>query len=238
MIKIQNVHKSFSGKVALREINLEIHNQEFLCLVGESGSGKTTLLKTIAGLDLPDRGEIFLDGDMRLHGVNFEASMVFQSAALLPWLSIKDNVIFPFKVTKTAFDSKEIERIILEVGLHNIENKYPRDLSGGQRQRVGIARALVVKRKILLLDEPFSALDIKTATELRRDLLELWKSKNLSVVMVSHLVEEAVELADRVVVMKNGEIISKLHIDLPRPRNTESHEFLKIVDHIKEIIEA
>ena len=236
MIKVQNIHKNFVSGLVLKNINLDIHDQEFVCLVGESGSGKTTLLKIIAGLFKATRGEIFIDNKI-LEGTNFDSSMVFQNAALLPWLDIVKNITFPFDISGSAYDPKEITALIKEVELTSVEHKYPRDLSGGQRQRVGIARALAVKRKILLLDEPFSALDIKTATELRQDLLDLWKGKNLTVLMVSHLVEEAVELADRVVVMKSGEIKAKINIELPRPRSIESREFLKAVDHIKDIIE-
>lgn len=236
MIKIENIHKHYHTGTALANITLEIHSQEFICLLGESGSGKTTLLKAIAGLILPDRGQIYINNKI-LEGINFDSSMVFQNAALLPWLTAKENVLMPFELSGEKYDLKEIEALLKEIEVKDFENKYPRDLSGGQRQRVGIARALAVKRKILLLDEPFSALDIKTATEMRQDLLDIWKSKNLTVAMVSHLVEEAVELADRVVVLKGGEVKSKLLIDLPRPRNPESREFLKVVDHIKEIIE-
>lgn len=236
MIRVQNIHKSFPDGVAIRDINLQIHDKEFLCLVGESGSGKTTVLRLIAGLIKPDRGEIYVD-EHKLKGVNFDCSMVFQSAALLPWLTVRENILFPFEVSGQKADTKEIESIIAEVGLKSHENKLPHDLSGGQKQRVGVARALASKRKILLLDEPFSALDIKTATELRRDLLDLWKSRQLTVIMVSHLVEEAVELADRIIILKAGEIKSRLPVELQRPRDIESHEFLKFSDHIKEIIE-
>jgi|SRR5579872_379446 len=237
MIKIDNVQKKYGRAAVLNDINLEINDQEFLCLVGESGSGKTTLLKIIAGLIAATRGEVYIDNKI-LEGINFDSSMVFQNGALLPWLTAKENVLLPFELTGTNYDQKEIEQLLREVEVHDFENKTPRDLSGGQRQRVGIARALAVKRKILLLDEPFSALDIKTATELRQDLLDLWKTKKLTVIMVSHLVEEAVELADRIVVMKGGQIQARINVDLARPRNPESKEFIKVSDHIKAIIES
>ena len=235
MIKVENIHKHFERPI-LRGIDLEVREKEFLCLVGESGSGKTTLLKIIAGLEKPNQGSVLIAGK-KLSDINFDAGMVFQSAALLPWMTVWENVIFPFTITKSAYNQTEIEEIISEVGLTQFASKYPRDLSGGQHQRVGIARALALKRKILLLDEPFSALDIKTATELRRDLLRLWQANGLTVVMVSHLVEEAVELADRIIVLKNGLVLSRLNIDSPRPRELENIETLRLIDRIKNIIE-
>ena len=235
-IQIQHVNKRFAKVHALQDVELDIHDRQFVCLVGESGSGKTTLLKTIAGLLEPDNGSITISKTL-LKGINVQAGMVFQNAALLPWLTVRENIIFPFTVHNTPFNPAEVERVIHEVGLHSFEQEYPRNLSGGQRQRVGIARALVVGRPILLLDEPFSALDIKTASELRTDLLQMWSQKNLTVVMVSHLVEEAVELADVIVIFKEGRVHTKVHIDLPRPRNLESQHFLDITDHIKQIIE-
>ncbi len=237
MIKADKIYKHYGNRTVLRDIFLEVHPKEFVCLVGESGSGKTTILRMFAGLDQPSRGKIEIEGQ-ELDGINEKAAMVFQSFALLPWLTVKENIVFPFNIQGLLFDDNEIQALINEVGLRGFEHRYPRDLSGGQKQRVGIARALAVKRNILLLDEPFSALDIKTATELCNDLLALWQQNKLTVVMVSHLVEEAVELADRVIVIKNGEIRSRIKIDLPRARNTESKEFLEIVDHIKQIIEV
>lgn len=228
MIKLQNIYKSFNYERALQGVSLEVHDREFVCLVGESGSGKTTLLRAIAGLIKPNRGVVHVEAFV---------SMVFQNAALLPWLTVKENIEFPSIVASVAIDPHYLAQIIREVGLQGFENKYPRDLSGGQRQRVGIARALAVNRKILLLDEPFSALDIKTATELRADLLRLWKDKGLTVVMVSHLVEEAVELADRVVIMEHGRIRREVTVQIDRPRKLEDRVTLKLIDHIKDIIE-
>ncbi len=228
MIKLQNIYKNFSGREVLREINLEVKAKEFVCIVGESGSGKTTLLKIIARLIPPSRGVVSVDGS---------AAMVFQSAAILPWLTVQQNIEFPFVLAGTKIDDKYIAGLLHEVGLIGYENKYPRELSGGQHQRVGIARALAVNRDILLLDEPFSALDIKTATELRRDLIALWQRRSITIVMVSHLVEEAVELAQRVIIMEKGLIRREVSIQLGYPRNTEERQALKLVDHIKEIVE-
>jgi NitT/TauT family transport system ATP-binding protein len=228
MIKVENLFLHYQNKTILHDINFSVRPNEFVCLVGESGSGKTTLLKVIAGLLKQSKGTVTKD-----HHV----SMVFQSAALLPWLTIRENISFPFDVANKPYTPQAIDDAIKEVGLSEHQHKYPRDLSGGQRQRVGIARALVVNRKILLLDEPFSALDIKTSIELRQDLLRLWQKNKLTIVMVSHLVEEAVELADRIVIMQEGKIRREVNFHLDRPRQLEERPFLKVVDHIKEIIE-
>lgn len=228
MIKVENLYLHQQGKTILHDINFEVEENEFVCLVGESGSGKTSLLKVIAGLLKQSKGTVKKDHDV---------SMVFQSAALLPWLTVRENIEFPFVAANKPVDKYKIEKVINEVNLSEHQNKYPRDLSGGQRQRVGIARALVVNRKIILLDEPFSALDVKTAIELRQDLLRLWKQNRLTVVMVSHLVEEAVELADRVVILQEGKIRREVNFHLERPRDPSSSRFQKVSDHIKELIE-
>lgn len=237
MIKAQKIYKSYNKRAILKDIELDVKEKEFVCLVGESGSGKTTLLKIIAGLIAPDRGEIYIQNE-KLNGVNFKTSFIFQNGALLPWLNVKENISFPFKLTGQNCDPKEVDNIINEVGLKNLSEKYPRDLSGGQRQRVGIARALIVKRPILLLDEPFSALDVKTATELHNELLDIWKQRGLTVIMVSHSVEEAVALADRIVLLKDGVMHSRLKIDLPRPRDQKTKEFIELVDKLTEILES
>ncbi|GAC1412580.1 MAG: hypothetical protein NVSMB66_1940 [Candidatus Doudnabacteria bacterium] len=228
MIKVENLYLHQQGKTILSDINFEVQSKEFVCLVGESGSGKTTLLKVIAGLLKQSKGTVTK---------NHEVSMVFQSAALLPWLTVRGNIEFPFVVAGLPLDNAKIDSVIKEVELQDHQNKYPRDLSGGQRQRVGIARALVVNRKILLLDEPFSALDIKTSIELREDLLRLWKKNGLTIVMVSHLVEEAVELADRIVILQDGKIRREVNFHLDRPRQPSGSKFIKVSDHIKELIE-
>ena len=227
MIHVENLSVSIDNKTILKEINFNVAEGEFVCLVGESGSGKTTLLRAIAGLIKPTKGDAIKDS---------EVAMVFQSSGLMPWLTVRENVLFPFQGKQTPKPAV-IEKILYQVGLKEYEGKYPRDLSGGQRQRVGIARALAVNRKILLLDEPFSALDIKNSIELRADLLKLGKQNNLTIVMVSHLVEEAVELADRVVILQQGKVRREVNYHLERPRDTEDPRFLKVCDHIKELIE-
>lgn len=228
MIKIDHANLTISGKRILNDINFVVRQGEFVCLVGESGSGKTSVLKLIAGLYKPTSGVIRDEGLV---------SMVFQDFALMPWLSVIQNIEFPFKVAGQPIDSKKVQQVINEIGLRGFEQKYPRDLSGGQNQRVGIARALVINREILLMDEPFSALDIKTEAELRSDVLKLWNSRKLTVVMVSHSVEGAVAMADRILVMEKGSVRKEIPVQLNRPREMNDAQYLKFVDHIKEIIE-
>ncbi|MBU6447832.1 ABC transporter ATP-binding protein [Patescibacteria group bacterium] len=228
MIKIEHANLTIGGKHILNDVNFEVRQGEFVCLVGESGGGKTSVLKLISGLYKPSSGTIHTEG---------QVSMVFQDFALMPWLSVIQNIEFPFKVAGQPADSKKVQQVINEIGLRGLEHKYPRDLSGGQNQRVGIARALVVNREILLMDEPFSALDIKTEAELRDDVLKLWNSRKLTVVMVSHSVEGAVAMADRILVMEKGNIRKEIPVQLNRPREANDTQYLKFVDHIKEIIE-
>lgn len=212
----------------MNDVNFDVRQGEFVCLVGESGSGKTSVLKLISGLYKPSSGTISTEGPV---------SMVFQDFALMPWLSVIKNIEFPFNVAGQKVDIKKVQQVINEIGLRGLEHKYPRGLSGGQNQRVGIARALVVNRQILLMDEPFSALDIKTEAELRADVLKLWSSRKLTVVMVSHSVEGAVAMADRILVMEKGSIRKEIPVQLNRPREANDTQYLKFVDHIKEIIE-
>lgn len=238
IIEIKNLTKKFFLKspVVLRDISLDIVKEEFICFVGPSGCGKSTLIRLIAGLEKPTKGYVLYKKKI-VKGVNPEISMVFQSFALLPWLAVKQNVEFGAKMSG-GIDWAEkhwVQGYINMVGLDKVMDIYPRDLSGGMRQRVGIARALVTDPKVLILDEPFSQLDLITASELRKDVLDIW-DKGRTIVMISHLIEEAIELADRVVVMNMGEIKEIVSIDLPRPRHKESREFLEVVERIEGIM--
>jgi len=227
-ITLENTYKKYGSQEVLKDIDLEINPSEFVCIVGESGSGKTTLLKIVAGLIEPTKG-IVLTGD--------QAAMVFQNSALFPWLTVAQNVAFPFEVQGLKIPKQRIEQILAELGLRGFEKKYPKELSGGQKQRVGLARAMAVKRKILLLDEPFSALDVKTSEELHSLILGLWRANKLTVLMVSHSIEEAVFLSDRVVIMDQGKIRREVTIDLKRPRQITDPIFRKYVEHIQAIVE-
>jgi NitT/TauT family transport system ATP-binding protein len=214
------------SKPALSDISLAVREGEFLCIVGPSGCGKSTLLKILAGLEKASRGEVHVPSKL---------SMVFQNGALLPWLTVKENVEFGLRVQKKP--PKDIEhagkKYLEMVGLSDFAAKYPRELSGGQRQRVGLARALAVEPQVLLLDEPFSALDPKTTDDLHKDLLKIWKETKITIVMVSHLIEEAVSLADRVVLMKAGHIEETFAVTLPYPRRESGLAFHELVQKIR-----
>lgn len=234
IISLGHVSKSYDGPashtggklLALADVSLSVTAGEFVCLVGPSGCGKSTLLKLIAGLIAPDSGAMTVPP---------EVSMVFQSGALLPWLTAYENVAFGMRAKnmhEKAVDHHALEYLDM-VGLANLAQKYPRELSGGQRQRIGLARALAVEPKVLLLDEPFSALDPKTTDELHRDILRIWKQANVTMVMVSHLIEEAISLADRVVLMKHGQIDEVFPIDLHYPRREQTQAFADLTANIR-----
>ncbi|MCL4366481.1 ABC transporter ATP-binding protein [Patescibacteria group bacterium] len=221
---LENIRKKYPGasnRWAVYDINLKIGQGEFFCLVGPSGCGKSTLLKVIAGVEQPTFGKVN-------HPDN--VSMVFQSGALLPWLNVSDNVGFGLKMLNTPKHTLEqkVSEYLKMMKLSGLEKKYPRQLSGGQKQRVGIVRALAVNPNVLLLDEPFSALDPITTNELHKDLLKIWHETKITIIMVSHLLEEAILLADRIGVMIDGQLKGVVDVDLPRPRQTKSEDFYKL----------
>ena len=220
IITLKNISKIYSNshKRALDNISLEIIEGEFFSFVGPSGSGKSTILKIITKIENPTSGEITSPDNI---------GMVFQLGALFPWLTAKDNVVFPLKMVGVSGKkaNETALKYLEEVNLSGFENKYPRELSGGQRQRVGIARALVTDPKILVLDEPFSALDINTTRELHGDLLKIWKKTSKTIILVSHLLEEAIFLSDRVGVIKEGKLVKIVEIDLERPRDIRKDDF-------------
>jgi len=228
IIKFESVTAGYPGepKAALRQISFTVEQGEFLCLLGPSGCGKTTILKLIAGLEKPGGGRIKKPDNV---------SMAFQGGALLPWLSVYENVALGLRQKGASPEDMRriIERELRLMHLMPFAQKYPVDLSGGQKQRVGIARALAVEPAVLLLDEPFSALDPKTTTELHDDLIALWKEKKITIVMVSHLIEEAVSLADRVILMREAAIKAQFPITLPFPRQEQGAEFMRDVQKIR-----
>lgn len=233
-VVLDNISKSYpgsSGYLAVQNINLKVGQGEFFCLVGPSGCGKSTLLKMIAGIEKPTSGTISKPDNI---------SMVFQSGALLPWLTVEGNTAFGLKMINTPkhLIKSEVAGYLQMVNLTGFNKKYPRELSGGQRQRVGIARALAVKPEVLLLDEPFSALDPLTTEELHQDLLKIWQETKITIIMVSHLLEEAIFLADRIVVMTEGSLKEMVEISLTRPRNLRSEEFYKLEDKLYKLIQT
>ncbi|MBV8520605.1 MAG: nitrate/sulfonate/bicarbonate ABC transporter ATP-binding protein [Acetobacteraceae bacterium] len=224
--------------IVLENVNLSLRAGEMVALLGRSGSGKSTLLRIIAGLLKPTAGRVLWRGQP-LQGPAEGVAMVFQSFALFPWLTVCENVQLGLeaKGVPRAERERRAEQGIDLIGLGGFENAYPRELSGGMRQRVGFARALVVHPDLLLMDEPFSALDVLTAETLRTDLIDLWSEDKLpikSVLMVTHNIEEAVLMCDRILVFSSnpGRVVNELRVNLPHPRNRLDPMFRKIVDDI------
>ncbi len=212
---------------ALENASFSVREGEFVCLVGPSGGGKSTILKIIAGLEAPTEGAVEKPE---------KVSMAFQSGALLPWLTVFENIAFGPRNQKMS--AKEVERetpkYMTMVKMGEFAEKYTADLSGGQRQRVGIARALAVNPNVLLLDEPFSALDPKTTAELHDDLIAIWRQTKKTIVMVSHLIEEAVSLSERVLLVKDYTVAKEFKIELPYPRRALGEDFMREVSLIRE----
>ena len=228
-VKIDGVRKVFNGRsgemVALNGINMDILDNEFVCVVGPSGCGKSTLLNIIAGLMEPTSGNVFVDGK-KVQGTGVERGVVFQQYALFPWLTVKKNVEFGLRLKKLPED--EIEEIAMKyirmVDLEKFTNAYPKELSGGMKQRVAIARAYAVNPEVLLMDEPFGALDAQTRTQLQSELLKTWQEERKTCFFITHDVEEAIILAQRVVIMsaRPGRIKEIVEIDIPYPRTQET----------------
>ncbi|MGL4335730.1 MAG: ABC transporter ATP-binding protein [Turicibacter sp.] len=241
-VAIDNVVKSFSNRneevVALNGINLDIHENEFITVVGPSGCGKSTLLNIIAGLSKPTQGKVYCDGK-EVVGTGSDRGVVFQQYALFPWLTVKKNVMFGLEIQgKSKAEAAEIsEYYIKMVGLQEFANHYPKELSGGMKQRVAIARAYAVNPSILLMDEPFGALDAQTRTQLQEELIKAWEKERKTCFFITHDVDEAIFLGSRVIIMsaRPGRIKEIVDIDIPHPRNHGtklSKEFLTIKNYI------
>lgn len=231
LIILKNIGKSFdSHSVALRDINLEIQKGEFVCILGTSGSGKSTLLNIISGLDTATSGTIKKPD---------EVAMVFQSGALLPWFTALENVALVVAAQWKKLPKKQTQaeaaKYLELMGLKNFLDKFPHELSGGQRQRVGIARALAVNTEVLLLDEPFSALDTQTTIELHEDLIKIWRDTNKTIVMVSHSIEEAITLSQRIIMIEDHTIGHTFPIAIARPRHDQSVQFMTEVNKIRAV---
>ena len=241
-VHIDGVKKTYQGRngevVALNGVSLDIRENEFVCVVGPSGCGKSTLLNIIAGLLEPTDGAVYVDG-RRVAGTSAERGVVFQQYALFPWLSVRKNVEFGLKMQKKGkAERREIAMEYLrKVDLEKFADAYPKELSGGMKQRVAIARAYAVDPAVLLLDEPFGALDAQTRTQLQSELLETWEQQRKTCFFITHDVEEAAILAQRVVIMsaRPGRIKEIVDIDIPYPRDQEtkmSPRFLELKNYI------
>ena len=242
-IEVKNINKSFESMtnedlVVLKDINLHIDDGEFVCFLGPSGCGKTTLLRLIAGLDQPTSGEIVADGEV-VKKPSGDRAVIFQQYSLFPWLTVLQNVVFGLQMTKNGTKKEYIEaaeRYLDSVGLIDFKDSYPHELSGGMKQRVAIIRSLLNHSPILLMDEPFSALDMQNRHKLQEQLIGVWKRFENTIVFITHDVDEAIFLADKIVILDRnpGRIAKIVEVDMERPRNRESKEFLELLDSIVE----
>jgi NitT/TauT family transport system ATP-binding protein len=224
---------------AVKNVFLSIGAAEFVCLLGPSGCGKTTLLNLIAGFLRTTEGRIYLEGE-EVRGPGPDRGFVFQEYTLFRWLRVRANVEFGLRMLRMpASQRKEIiDRYLRMVGLQDMEDKYPFELSGGMKQRVAIARALVMNPQVLLMDEPFAALDAMTRSSLQRELLSIWESEKKTIVFVTHNIAEAIFLADRICVMspQPGRITTEVVVDLPRPRSRTATGFNQIYERLEKCV--
>ncbi|MHC1567776.1 MAG: ABC transporter ATP-binding protein [Candidatus Syntropharchaeia archaeon] len=244
-LKIEELTKIFTSKlgeniIALENINFGVKEGEFLCIVGPSGCGKTTLLRIVAGLETPTRGRVFLDGK-EIKEPGPDRGMVFQEFALFPWRTVLGNVSFGLENLSIP-KQKQLEiskKFISLVGLSKFEKRYPHELSGGMKQRVAIARALAPDPEVLLMDEPFGSLDAQTRNILQQELLKIWNDTEKTILFVTHSVDEAVFLADRIIILtaRPGKIKHCVEVHLPRLRDRTSVEFNEIRQRILKILQ-
>ena len=238
------VYASKSGPVhALEDFSLDVREGELVCILGPSGCGKTTLLWAMSGLHELTRGRILLDGTPIEGPRPQEIGMIFQDANLLPWRNLRQNIEFPFEIKKRPPDRPRIEALLRETGLAEFGGSMPRELSGGMQQRASIVRALAQNPGVLLMDEPFGALDAFTRDEMNLLLMRLWSESGKTIVFVTHNISEAIFLADRVVVMtpRPGRLARVYEIDLPRPRTVEmmfESGFIELVQDMKRVVET
>ena len=233
----ENVGMSFlrEGKAlqVLENIDLEVGDGEFVCLLGPSGCGKSTLLSAMAGFLKPTSGEIRIDGEI-VKGPDPRRIFVFQERGVFPWLTVEGNIGFGLSRLSRSERAQHVEHYIRMVGLEGFEKSYPHELSGGMKQRVEVARALAVNPDVMFLDEPFGALDSITRMVMRGELLRIWQAERKTILFVTHDIDEAVQLADRVVVMsaRPGRIQQIVSIDIPHPRDISSRRYLELRDGI------
>lgn len=246
VLKTQSFGRRFEGAkgvtVALENINIQVKKREFVSVIGPSGCGKSTLIRIIAGLDRPTEGEVTLD-DQPVTGPGADRGMVFQGYTLFPWLTVKKNVMFGLKMkgTNARRATEQAHHWLDVVGLSGFADHYPSQLSGGMKQRVAIARALANQPRILLMDEPFGALDAQTRSAMQAHLLRIWQSEDVTILFVTHDLDEAVYLSDRIVVLgaRPGRVLEVIDVPVPRPRNHDhflSGHFLATKRRLEELI--
>jgi NitT/TauT family transport system ATP-binding protein len=242
-LNIEGVCKVFgSGSaevVALKEIDLTIASGEFVCILGPSGCGKSTLLNAIAGFSLPTSGRILANG-AEVTAPGPDRAMVFQEYALFPWMTVAGNIAFGLEIKKLPKTEivEKVDALLEKLQLGEFRDRYPKDLSGGMRQRVAIARALALDSPIMLMDEPFGALDALTRRSLQEELLRIWMECKKTVIFVTHSIEESIYLADRIVVMtyRPGTVKQLVQVDLPRPRDVVSSHFITIQKELTQMV--
>jgi NitT/TauT family transport system ATP-binding protein len=238
-VSVRDLWLTYPGKPqaepvhVLQQIDMAVRQGEFVCIVGPSGCGKTTLLNIIGGFLAPTRGEVLVQGKP-VQGPDPRRIFIFQEGGVFPWLNVRDNIAFGLGRRPRSERDARIRHYVELVGLSGFERSYPRELSGGMRQRVEIARALAANPEIIYMDEPFGALDYITRFKMRADLIRIWEEERKSILFVTHDIEEAVQLADRVLVMtqRPATICADVGIDLPRPRDLHSERYLQARDRI------
>ncbi|WP_315833597.1 ABC transporter ATP-binding protein [Bradyrhizobium prioriisuperbiae] len=234
-------HDSSRGRevAALDDINLSIAANDFVCLLGPSGCGKSTLLNIIAGFETPTKGRVTVDGKA-VEAPGADRGVVFQQPTLMPWLTVAENIAFHLRLKGIAKAERreQAQTFIDLVGLKGFETHYPSELSGGMNQRVGIARALIMNPRVILMDEPFAALDAQTKSEMQEELVAIWQRHRGTIVFVTHSVDEALVLGNRIVVMtrRPGRIRELIELDLPRPRDVTGADFNDMKRHVLNLI--
>ncbi|WP_394219643.1 ABC transporter ATP-binding protein [Halobacillus trueperi] len=244
-LMMEEVGKTFKDKgkgsfEVFSDINLDIEENQFVSLLGPSGCGKSTLLSMVAGLESVTSGSIRLEGE-EIKKAGPDRGMVFQQPSLFPWLNVKENVLFPLKGHGSKKEAEErVDRFLQMVHLSRFKENYTHELSGGMQQRVAIARALAMDPKVLLMDEPFGALDEQTRHILHEELMKIWQETQKTILFVTHSIQEAIKLSDRVVVMgtRPGRIIADFSIDLPRPRKREDERVIELERKVMDLLEG
>ncbi|WP_431855975.1 ABC transporter ATP-binding protein [Azospirillum sp.] len=242
-IEVRGVDKVFATGghevVALKGIDLEVRRGEFICLLGPSGCGKSTLLNAVAGFQPPSKGVVLVDGQA-ITAPGPDRGMVFQEYALFPWMTVAENIAFGLQIKRMgkAEIAERVEALLHKLHLQDFRNRFPKDLSGGMRQRVAIARVLALDSPILLMDEPFGALDALTRRTLQDELLRIWEEVGKTVLFVTHSIEESIYLADRIVVMtyRPGTIKQDVRVEMPRPRDGASAEFNRLKRDLAQMV--
>ncbi|GGF31353.1 nitrate/sulfonate/bicarbonate ABC transporter ATP-binding protein [Halobacillus andaensis] len=244
-LELNNVGKTFKDKEqgefeVFSDIDLSIEKKEFVSLLGPSGCGKSTLLSMVAGLEHATTGSMSLEGH-EIKQAGPDRGMVFQQASLFPWLNVKDNVMFPLKSTMSKKEAEErADHFLKMVHLSRFKKHYTYELSGGMQQRVAIARALAMDPKVLLMDEPFGALDEQTRHILHDELIKVWQETQKTILFVTHSIQEAIKLSDRIIVMgtRPGRIIADFNVDIPRPRSRSDERVIQFEDEVMNLLKG